>query len=90
VKTKLNFLFLKPFFGGSHREFARGRISHSRYSIDLVTLPARFWKWRLRGLSMISDLSGKTVEVEVSYDYSQQHPLLSSLSESNPAGFERD
>lgn len=43
-----------------------------------------------RGFSMISDLSGKTVEVEVSYDYSQQRPLLSSVSKSNPAGFERD
>lgn len=43
-----------------------------------------------RGLSMISDLSGKTVEVEVSYDYSQQRPLLSSLFKSKSAGLERD
>jgi len=45
-------LFLEPFFGGSHREFARGLISHSRHSIDLVTLPARFWKWRMRGAAL--------------------------------------
>ncbi len=43
-----------------------------------------------RGLSMISDLSGKTVEVEVFYDYLQQRPLLSSLFESKAAGLERD
>jgi hypothetical protein len=43
-----------------------------------------------RGLSMISDLSGKTVEVEVSYDYSQQPSLLSPLSKSKAAGFESD
>jgi hypothetical protein len=43
-----------------------------------------------RGLSMISDLSGKTVEVEVSYDYSQQRPLLSSLFKSKAVGLERD
>jgi len=52
VKKKLNFLFLEPFFGGSHREFARGLISHSQHSIDLVTLPARFWKWRMRGAAL--------------------------------------
>jgi glycosyltransferase involved in cell wall biosynthesis len=52
VKTKLKFLFLEPFFGGSHREFAKGLIAHSRHSIDLLTLPARFWKWRMRGAAL--------------------------------------
>jgi glycosyltransferase involved in cell wall biosynthesis len=52
VKTKLKFLFLEPFFGGSHREFARGLVSHSQHCIDLVTLPARFWKWRMRGAAL--------------------------------------
>jgi len=52
VTTPLKFLFLEPFFGGSHREFAEGLIAHSRYRIDLVTLPARFWKWRMRGAAL--------------------------------------
>jgi glycosyltransferase involved in cell wall biosynthesis len=52
VKKKLKFLFLEPFYGGSHREFARGLISHSRHSIELVALPARFWKWRMRGAAL--------------------------------------
>jgi glycosyltransferase involved in cell wall biosynthesis len=52
VTTKLNFLFLEPFFGGSHREFATGLIAHSKHRIDLVTLPARFWKWRIRGAAL--------------------------------------
>lgn len=52
VKTLLKFLFLEPFFGGSHREFARGLVSHSRHQIDLLTLPARFWKWRMRGAAL--------------------------------------
>jgi glycosyltransferase involved in cell wall biosynthesis len=52
VKTPLTFLFLEPFFGGSHREFARGLVTHSRHKIDLVTLPARFWKWRMRGAAL--------------------------------------
>ncbi len=52
VKSRLKFLFLEPFFGGSHREFAKGLISHSQHQIDLVTLPARFWKWRMRGAAL--------------------------------------
>ncbi|MGD8963271.1 MAG: DUF3524 domain-containing protein [Desulfobacterales bacterium] len=52
VKTQLKFLLLEPFFGGSHREFARGLVSYSRHQIDLVTLPARFWKWRMRGAAL--------------------------------------
>jgi glycosyltransferase involved in cell wall biosynthesis len=63
VKTKLKFLFLESFFGGSHREFARGLVSHSKHRIDLVTMPARFWKWRMRGAALyfvnkISSLDG--------------------------------
>jgi len=49
---KLKFLFLEPFFGGSHRDFAEGLVAHSRHHIDLVTLPARFWKWRMRGAAI--------------------------------------
>ena len=47
-----NCLFLEPFFGGSHREFAEGLISHSRHRWELLTLPGRFWKWRMRGASL--------------------------------------
>ena len=42
-------LFIEPFFGGSHRDFAEGWIALSKHEVDLVTLPARFWKWRMRG-----------------------------------------
>ena len=45
----LNILFLEPFYGGSHREFADGLVQHSRQRIELHTLPARFWRWRMRG-----------------------------------------
>ena len=45
-------LFLEPFYGGSHREFADGLVAHSRHAIDLRTLPARFWKWRMRGAAL--------------------------------------
>jgi len=48
----LKFLFLEPFFGGSHKDFAEGLTAHSTHDIDLVTLPARFWKWRTRGAAL--------------------------------------
>lgn len=59
----LRFLFLEPFFGGSHRDFAEGLIANTRHDIELMTLPDRFWKWRMRGaalylVSKISDPAG--------------------------------
>lgn len=48
----MRFLFLEPFYGGSHRDFADGLKAHSRHDIHLVTLPARFWKWRMRGAAL--------------------------------------
>jgi len=62
VKRKLKFLFLESFFGGSHRAFATGLAAHSRHRIDLLTLPARSWRWRIRGAALyfvraVSDLA---------------------------------
>ena len=48
----MKLLFIEPFYGGSHKNFADGLISYSRHAIDLVTLPARFWKWRMRGAAL--------------------------------------
>src|SRR5436309_7685483 len=45
----LRVLFLEPFDGGSHRAFARGWAARSRHGVTIAALPARFWKWRLRG-----------------------------------------
>ena len=48
----MRFLFLEPFCGGSHRDFADGLAAHSRHDIHVETLPARFWKWRMRGAAL--------------------------------------
>jgi glycosyltransferase involved in cell wall biosynthesis len=45
-------LFLNPFHGGSHRAFAEGWVRRSRHDFTLVTMPARFWKWRMRGAAL--------------------------------------
>lgn len=48
----MKILFLEPFFGGSHKDFALGFQAHSSHDVTLVTLPARFWKWRMRGAAL--------------------------------------
>lgn len=58
----MRLLFLEPFFGGSHLEFARGLKEHSSHDIQIVSLPATYWKWRMAGaafefLQMIKNLN---------------------------------
>ncbi len=45
-------LVLEPWYGGSHRAWADGLAVHSRHAVTLVTLPARFWRWRMRGSAL--------------------------------------
>jgi glycosyltransferase involved in cell wall biosynthesis len=52
ARQRLRFLFLEPFFGGSHADFALGLAQHSRHKIEISSLPARFWKWRMRGAAL--------------------------------------
>ena len=47
MKSMAHILFLEPFYTGSHKYFADGLKKHSSHSIDLLTLPGRFWKWRM-------------------------------------------
>jgi len=46
------YLFLEPYFGGSHREFAEGLVERSRHPIDLMSMSARFWRWRMGGAAL--------------------------------------
>jgi len=46
------FLFIEPFYGGSHKYFADALIRESRHHIDIYTFPARFWKWRMRSAAV--------------------------------------
>jgi len=41
-------LALEPYYGGSHRNFLDGLAALFPDTIDLITLPARKWKWRMR------------------------------------------
>jgi hypothetical protein len=45
----LRVVFIEPFWGGSHRATAEGWAAASHHSVTVEHLPARFWKWRMRG-----------------------------------------
>ncbi len=45
----LSVCVLEPFMGGSHLAVARGWQRTSSHSVTIEGLPARFWKWRMRG-----------------------------------------
>ncbi len=48
----MRILLMESFYGGSHRDFVQGLAAHTRHDIHVVTLPARFWKWRMRGAAL--------------------------------------
>ena len=48
----MHVLALEPFYGGSHRAFLDGLIARSRHRFTLLTHPACFWKWRMRGAAI--------------------------------------
>ena len=45
----MKILLISPYHGGSHRAWAEGYQAHSAHEIQLLTLPDRFWKWRMHG-----------------------------------------
>jgi len=44
-----NVKFLEAYDTGSHRTFRRDLESRCRHNLESLTLPGRFWKWRMRG-----------------------------------------
>jgi len=48
----LRILAVEPYCGGSHQAFLDGYRASSRHSVELLTMPARKWKWRMRGAAM--------------------------------------
>jgi glycosyltransferase involved in cell wall biosynthesis len=45
----MRILLISPYHGGSHRAWAEGYRQYSGHDVALLTLPARFWKWRMHG-----------------------------------------
>jgi len=52
VPGPLRILAVEPYFGGSHADFLDGLRAASRHAWTVLTLPARKWKWRMRGAAI--------------------------------------
>lgn len=60
-------LFVEPFFGGSHRAFAEGLVAHGGHGLELLTLPGREWRRRMRLGAQV--LAGKAAQAEGPFDF---------------------
>ena len=45
----MNILLLEPYYTGSHAAWADGYAAHSRHQVTVLSMPGRFWKWRMHG-----------------------------------------
>lgn len=45
----MNILALEPWYEGSHQRFLDGLVDHSTHHIETITMPGRFWRWRMEG-----------------------------------------
>lgn len=52
MSKRLQVAVLEPYYGGSHAAFVNTLEQHSRHRITLLSLPARKWKWRMRGAAI--------------------------------------
>ena len=52
MPERLHILALEPYFGGSHADFLAGLRAVSRHRWTLLAMPARKWKWRMRGAAI--------------------------------------
>ncbi len=43
---------LESYYGGSHQAWADGYKQFSRHDVQLLTLPAQYWKWRMQGAAI--------------------------------------
>ena len=49
IERPLHLWLLSPYHTGSHALWAEGYRHHSRHRVELLTMPGRFWKWRMQG-----------------------------------------
>ena len=46
---KFKILIVEPFCSGSHKSWAEGYANSSAHDVEIISLPGRFWKWRMHG-----------------------------------------
>ncbi len=45
----MKIVLIAPYYTGSHAAWADGYAQHSQHQIEILSLPGRFWKWRMHG-----------------------------------------
>ena len=45
----MKILIIEPFLTGSHKSWVEGYQKYSNHEINILSLPGRFWKWRMHG-----------------------------------------
>lgn len=69
MTARLRILALEPYYGGSHRAVLDGLAKHVDAEWTFVTLPARKWKWRMRGAAITMAVeAGDLVRSGASFD----------------------
>lgn len=48
----LRVLLIEPYLTGSHRAWAEGYQASTRHDLRLLSMPGRFWKWRMHGAAL--------------------------------------
>jgi glycosyltransferase involved in cell wall biosynthesis len=61
----LRVLAIEPYFGLSHRIFLEGFQARSRHQVEIWHMPARKWKWRMRGSAY--HFARRAAELEAAY-----------------------
>jgi len=45
----VNILIVEPYYTGSHAAWAEGYKKNSRHDVQILSMPGRYWKWRMHG-----------------------------------------
>ena len=63
----MKIVLLEPYFSGSHKSWALGLQSYSEHQIKIISLPGRFWKWRMRGgaITLANDFMRMNYEADL-------------------------
>ncbi len=48
----MNVMLISPYHSGSHQAWAAGWMAHTSHNMTLLSLPGRFWKWRMQGAAV--------------------------------------
>ena len=61
----MDVLLNEPYYTGSHKYWADNLVKYSSHNFQLVTMPGRYWKWRMKGSSIHLAQQFKDSKVEV-------------------------